>query len=114
VFAARDYDASVTFYRDGLELPVVESWDDPDGKGTVFQAAAGQIEVLETTDDHPYTVPQGIRIAFEVEDIDEYYRDLLARSVTVEREPTDWPWKHRNIEVHDPDGIVINPFQLIE
>ncbi len=41
VFFARDYESTVAFYRDGLELPVVETWDrGRDDRGTLFRAAS--------------------------------------------------------------------------
>ncbi len=46
-FFARDYEAAVVFYRDGLELPIVQQWDrGPDDQGTLFGAAAGIVEIL--------------------------------------------------------------------
>ena len=48
VFYTRDYEATVAFYRDGLELPIVGGWDrGPEDRGTLFQAAAGIIETLQ-------------------------------------------------------------------
>jgi hypothetical protein len=42
-----EYASSVTFYRHGLELPILESWDrGPDDRGKLFGAASGIIEVL--------------------------------------------------------------------
>ncbi len=42
-----NYDTTVSFYRDDLELPVVESWDrSADDRGTLFAAASGIIEVV--------------------------------------------------------------------
>ena len=41
------YDATVAFYRDDLQLVVLESWDrGADDRGTRFAAASGSIEVL--------------------------------------------------------------------
>jgi catechol 2,3-dioxygenase-like lactoylglutathione lyase family enzyme len=41
------YDVTVAFYRDGLDLPVIEAWDrSPEDRGTLFGAASGLIEVL--------------------------------------------------------------------
>ena len=36
------YDATIAFYRDGLELPVIGGWDEgPHAGGTMFRAACG-------------------------------------------------------------------------
>ncbi len=37
-----DYEATVAFYRDGLELPVVASWNRDRDRGTLLRAASGQ------------------------------------------------------------------------
>ena len=65
----------VGFYRDGLGLSVLNTWDrNPDDRGTIFAAASGMIEVLQlprgggplhVQDDRP---PQG---AFMVIEVDE-------------------------------------------
>ena len=39
VFEAEDYDKTVAFYRDALELPIVEGWDRGADRGRMFQAA---------------------------------------------------------------------------
>ena len=52
-FFARDYDRSVAYYRDGLELPVYDTWDrGPDDKGTVFSINDGLIEMLKLPRNH--------------------------------------------------------------
>ena len=41
------YEETVAFYRDGLEFPLLESWDrNPDDRGSLFGAASGIIEVV--------------------------------------------------------------------
>jgi hypothetical protein len=43
-----DYDVTVAICRDGLELPVVESWDrNPEDRGTLLSAASDFVEVLK-------------------------------------------------------------------
>jgi len=41
-----DYDQAVAFYRDGLGLPVVESFEGPDGGGVVLDAGRATLELL--------------------------------------------------------------------
>ncbi len=44
-FFAQGYESTVAFYRDGLELPVVETWDrGRDDRGTLFRAAFGILQ----------------------------------------------------------------------
>jgi uncharacterized glyoxalase superfamily protein PhnB len=39
-----------------------------------------------------------------VEDVDALHRELIAKGVRVELEPTDQPWGNREMYVKDPDG----------
>jgi catechol 2,3-dioxygenase-like lactoylglutathione lyase family enzyme len=40
------YDESVAFYRDGLGLPISDSWDLDDFRATLFAVSSGVIEVV--------------------------------------------------------------------
>ena len=46
---AYDLERSLEFYRDVLDLPVVASWDRPDGAGHLLDAGGGIIELLGKT-----------------------------------------------------------------
>ena len=40
-YIVQDYEATLPFYRDRLELPVVEGWDRrPEDRGALFSAAS--------------------------------------------------------------------------
>lgn len=43
--AVADVDGSVAFYRDRLDLPLIERWHRPGDAGAVFDAGGGRIEV---------------------------------------------------------------------
>ena len=53
VLRVRDFEASKKFYTEILELPIVEEWDAPEGKGCVFglgnQAREGFLEIYGMT-----------------------------------------------------------------
>ena len=76
-----DYETTLAFYREGLGLPVIESWDrNPEDRGTLFGAASGLIEVLRRPesgesshlwDERP---PQGAYMVSEVENVERMYR----------------------------------------
>jgi catechol 2,3-dioxygenase-like lactoylglutathione lyase family enzyme len=64
IFRAHDYEAAVTFYRDGLELPIIDSWDRGLAqRGTLFQAAPGIIKVLALPPGKEYAPLRGIELA---------------------------------------------------
>lgn len=114
IFRTKDYEASVTFYRDGLELPIVGSWDrGPAQRGTLFQAATGIIEVLALAPGEEYTPLQGGELAYEVDDVDEWYRRVQERNLPIRGELADKPWGHRAFSVTDPDGIKVIVYSII-
>ena len=110
------YEETVAFYRDGLELPLLESWDrNPYDRGSLFGAASGIIEVVSrpsgTTehlwDDRP---PQGAMIVIEVADVDAAHRRAADRKLPVAQPPTDQSWGHRNFCLTEPNGLTIYLF----
>jgi catechol 2,3-dioxygenase-like lactoylglutathione lyase family enzyme len=109
-----DYDRTVAFYREGLELPVLESWDrGPEDRGTLFSAASGVIEVLarpkEGDSRDPWDVrrPQGPFMIIEVEDPEARYARAVQKGLAIRQPLTDLPWGHRSFCVTEPDGLVL-------
>lgn len=112
VFTAQDFDRSTGFYRDTLGLPVSASWDEH-GRGIILLATGtGQIEIFEHVDTGSPPVPTGMKLAWEVDDVDAEFDRLAAAGVTILEGPTDRPWGHRNITISDPDGIAITLFTV--
>ena len=108
IFRAQDYEASVAFYRDGLELPIVGSWDrGPAERGALFQAASGIIEVLALAPGAEYVPPQGMELSYEVDDVDGWYRRVREKGLSIRGELADKPWGHRSFSLTDPDGIKV-------
>ena len=94
-----EYERTVTFYSDGLEFAVVDSWDrGRDDRGTLFSAASGIIEVIvrprggvsnNLWDERP---PQGTFMVIEVADVQQTYRRAVERKLLVQQELTVQPW----------------------
>lgn len=111
------YDATVAFYRDGLELPVIESWDrSPEDRGTIFGAASGLIEVLALPQgdrcDHLFDErpPQGAFMVMEMPDVAARYRRIEEKGLVISHELKDQAWGHRSFCVRDPNGLAIYCF----
>jgi len=119
-YFTRDYEATVSFYRDDLEFPVLESWDrSADDRGTLFAAASGVIEVLFRADnpasfhgwdDRP---PQGAFMAIEVPNVEQLYRRAAVRHLPIRDELTTQPWGHRSFCLREPNGLVIYMFSVV-
>jgi len=113
VFTATDFDTTAAFYRDTLGLPIVTSWDEH-GRGIIFSAAgSGQVEVFEHVDG---SLPsfEGMKIAWEVADVEAEHARLVDAGATIVDPPTDRPWGHRNMAISDPDGLTIVLFTVTD
>lgn len=119
-FFARDYEATVTFYADGLGFERVDAWDrGPDDRGTMFRAASGVIEVLAMPT-HPgenspwdHRPPQGIMFVVEVADVDAVHARAQAGGLQVSDALRTQPWGHRAFCLRDPNGITLYLFSPI-
>ena len=114
IFRAKDYEASLAFYRDGLGLPVVDSWDrGPAERGTLFQAASGIVEVLALAPGEEYTPPRGMELAYEVNNVDDWYRRVQEKELLIRGKLANKPWGHRSFSLTDPDGIKVILYSII-
>ncbi|MEI8104248.1 MAG: VOC family protein [Actinomycetes bacterium] len=121
VITADDFAAMTAFYRDGLGLPVLASWDRPDGSGAILDAGRATIEVVsrlqsESIDQIEAGRPTGdaIRIAVELEDSVAGADRLVEAGATRVGEPVDAPWGHRSVRLAAPDGTQLTLFTPIE
>ncbi|OGK47905.1 hypothetical protein A2963_03580 [Candidatus Roizmanbacteria bacterium RIFCSPLOWO2_01_FULL_40_13] len=46
----------------------------------------------------------GLFLYISVNDVDEFYKGLLAKGLKPSSKPRDWPWGNREFVVRDPDG----------
>jgi catechol 2,3-dioxygenase-like lactoylglutathione lyase family enzyme len=108
------YEATVAFYRDGLELPIIEAWDrSSDDRGTLFGAASGMIEVLALAEsgqsDHLWDErpPQGAFMVIEVDLVEARYERALEKGLPIQQGLKDQLWGHRSFCVRDPNGLTL-------
>jgi uncharacterized glyoxalase superfamily protein PhnB len=120
-FFAQDYESTLVFYRDELELPVIESWDrGRNDRGTLFRAASGVVEILafpqEKEEGSPwdYRNPSGVWMVIEVEHVEELYRRALERNLPLKEALKTQVWGHRSFIVSDPNGLAIYFFSPVE
>ena len=112
------YEATVVFYRDELELPIIEEWDrNPDDRGTLFGAASGMIEVLALPkggrSDHLWDVrpPQGVFMVIEVDQVQALYQRAVEKGLPIQQNLKDQQWGHRSFCVRDPNGLTLYFFR---
>ncbi len=114
----RDLDRSLAFYGEGLDLPVAREFGHGAGRGVVFFAGGGLIEVVGTgprpglapapdlagTADHPPAIALWLQVRSMVTAI----TDLRGRGVLVVRPPVLEPWGLIEAWIEDPDGLRIH------
>lgn len=116
-----DYDQAVAFYRDRLGLPVLESFEGPEGGGVVLDAGRATLELLsvgqaELVDwvEVGSRVAGPVRVALEVADSAQTARRLVDGGAEALAEPVVTPWRHRNVRVRAPGGLQLTLFTVLD
>lgn len=55
----------------------------------------------------------GMFVYIRVEDVDEFYKGVIAKGLKPSSEPKDWPWGNREFVLRDPDGYKLVFFKKI-
>lgn len=55
----------------------------------------------------PLTDPHLVQLHFQVEDVDETYRELRSEGVVFDRDPHDTEWGYRMARLTDPPGHTV-------
>ena len=106
-FPASDFDKSLKFYRDLLELPIVTTGEDAFSKFVRFDCGGFGIHIYEWT--KPFNRAH-TGLQFYVEDVDSLHAELRSQGVKFSGDIRDEPWGGRVVTVCDPDG---NLFDLL-
>ena len=115
VVRAKSFERTSRFYGESLALPRLQTWERDDGRGAVFQAGSGAIEVLGS--------PSGVRFQDEgfAYQGPDHKLTLTLIVPSAERAFEEISFRERNIpgglrrdgdgalifETHDPDGVKI-------
>ncbi len=118
---ADDYDRALAFYRDGLGLPLRETWEKEGARGALFDAGRATLEVLSV--EHAAMVdrievgePVGarVRLALEVDDSVEAAERLVVAGAELVGGPVVTPWEHRNVRLRDLHGLQLTLFTVLD
>ncbi len=106
-FPASNFEASVIFYRDLLDLSILAEGTDAFSRFVHFDCEGFGIHLYEWT--KPFSrAHTGLQLY--VTDVDALYQELTSRGVTFNGRVRDEPWGGRVVTVRDPDG---NLFDLL-
>jgi len=101
VFTVRDIAASIAHYRDVLGFDVTFEY----GKPTFYACLCREDVALHLIDaTRTERLPGNGAICIFVNDVDQLYRDLVARKAKVVKPPETYPYVMRDFDVLDPDG----------
>jgi len=114
IFIARDYEETVAFYRDVLELPVLTSWNEPPAPGTIFSVGGATLEVLAPSLEEVRTDPSGFRLLLRCTDPDALCQRLQDKGAGITVPLVDRPWGYREFAVRDPNGIQVFFYTMID
>ena len=116
---AYDLDRSLEFYRDQVGLPVLTSWDRPDGAGHLLETGAGVIELVGKTPGNAarggwdFIMPVAkYEILLEVENAQAAYDALKTKGLSPLGPPTPTSWGAISFTVLDPDETPVVFLQM--
>lgn len=117
VLKARRFDHTCRFYTDILGLPRLRRWEGKQGRGALFQAGPGVVEVRgrsrdsESSDRNEafdYQGPaQKMTITLQVASAEKAYERLLLNDRNIAGGLITLPDGSLVFETHDPDGIKV-------
>lgn len=117
VVRAADFERTCRFYGEVLALPRVQSWDGEGGRGALYQAGAGVIEILgrhradqsgPRDERFAYQGPEHkLTITLVVPSAETAYQELLFRDKNIPGGLRRGSEGGLSFETHDPDGVRI-------
>lgn len=94
------------WYRDLLDLQILEEWDTPGDKGCILglggSAREALLEIYSGTDGADFS---GLSLQFRVTDVDRFRIPDEPRFAV--KGPQDRPWGSRYLFLTDPNGISV-------
>ncbi|MDQ2715626.1 MAG: VOC family protein [Chloroflexota bacterium] len=114
-----DIDTALHFYHHALGLPVVQQWSTPEGRGYILAFGSTTLELIDRAQaeliDHievGQRVAGPVRLAFEVQDIEEVHQRLREAGARSLADPVHTPWGHDNARLQAPDGMQITLYRV--
>ena len=102
-----DVESAKGFYAELLGTSPLADWPG----GAIFAAGGAKILVHERAGGIEDGPPNEDHFALAVEDLNAACDELVARGLTLELEPRDYPWG-RSAYLRDPDGRLVELAQL--
>jgi catechol 2,3-dioxygenase-like lactoylglutathione lyase family enzyme len=117
-FTFDDYEAALRLFRDVFGLETIEDLDHEGGRGVILRVPSATLELFdlaqgEVVDDIEVGRPLGerVRIAVNVDDLEEASKAVIASGTEPQAEPVDTPWGDRNRRFRTSEGLQLTLFQ---
>jgi catechol 2,3-dioxygenase-like lactoylglutathione lyase family enzyme len=110
LFRPKDYQRSLTFYRDKLGLAIAREYTG----GTVLYAGQSLIELAGHGEPQPGSGPFPGAMWLQVRDVYATQTELEASGVAIARAAQKEPWGLHELHVTDPDGVLLIFVQVPE
>ena len=100
-----DLERTLAFYRDALGLAVAREFGEGAGRGVVFFAGGGFLEVVG---EGPTPERPGVALWLQVRSMEDTVAELGARGTVLAAAPRLEPWGLIEAWIDDPDGLRIH------
>ena len=107
IIYVRDVERSLRFYRDLLGFETIEAepgyarLKSPQGTTSIGLHAIGKDQLVDTK-------KEGLRLYFEVRDLDDLCDRMAAKGIAFSQMPKDMEWEWRHAYLSDPDGHALS------
>ena len=106
-FFTQKYKESISFYKDILKLPVVNSWNRGfNDSGYLFKAASGHMVVLQSATKQVEPLMDAV-LLIEVEDLDKQYSFCKEQGVEIVQKIQRREWGDKDFKVVDPNRLIL-------
>src|SRR5215210_2796331 len=99
-----DFERSFRFYAESLGLHVYRQWSSGSTRGVVFFLGGGFLELSGSSGTR---TSESVGLWLQVRDVDFVGHELEEAGVDTIELPTDKAWGLREMQIRDPDGLII-------
>lgn len=121
VLTVHDFDAALALYRDGLGLPVEDTWASHRGQGALLGARRGVVELLDEREaaaidqiEVGAAMSGAVRLALRVDGVRAAGEQAQAHGAAAISDVRHTPWRHRSQRLQTDDGMQITLFETDE
>lgn len=106
-FFTQKFKETIEFYKDILQLPVVDHWNRGfNDSGYLFKAASGHMVVLQSATKQVEPLMDAV-LLIQVEDLDKQYDFCKENGVEIVQEIQKREWGDRDFKIIDPNRLVL-------